>query len=88
MISMAVIEHEVEYLSLMVQKYKNSPDEKDLYEAKVESLNFAKDNIETNVSTGILTPEGYIKQLKKYIQKVTNQAQECERAHGPKSDHT
>lgn len=88
MVSMSVIEYEVEYLGKMIQKYKNSPDEKDLYEAKAESLNFAKDQIETNVSTGILTPESYLRQLRKYVQKVQKQAQECEAAHGPTNEHT
>ena len=38
MVSMAVIEHEVKYLEVMLIKYKNKPDEKEFFEMRMESL--------------------------------------------------
>ena len=70
MVSMSVIEHEMEYLKVLMVKYKNKPDEKEFFEMRVESLEFAKQGIETNVQTGVLSPEGYVKQLQKYLQKL------------------
>ena len=63
MVSMSVIEHEMEYLKVLLIKYKNQPDEKEFFEMRIESLDFAKSGIETNVQTGVLSPEGYVKQL-------------------------
>ena len=40
-------------------KYKNQPDEKAFYEARKDQLDFAKDSIQTNIETGITTPESY-----------------------------
>ena len=59
MVSIAVIEHECKYLEVMLIKYKNKPDEKEFFEMRIESLGFAKESIETNVNTGILTQVGY-----------------------------
>ena len=42
MVSMSVIEHEMEYLKVLMVKYKNKPDEKEFFEMRVESLEFAK----------------------------------------------
>ena len=67
MVSMSVIEHETEYLKVLMVKYKNKPDEKEFFEMRVESLEFAKQGIETNVQTGVLSPESYVKQLQKYL---------------------
>ena len=51
-------------------KYKNQPDEKAFYEARKDQLDFAKDSIQTNIETGITTPESYCQGLKKYLQKT------------------
>ena len=48
-VSMMVIEHEIEYLGIIIKKYANMPDEKDFFESKLESLQFAKGSIETNI---------------------------------------
>lgn len=42
MVSMAVIEHEIDYLKLIIQKYKNNPDDLEFFEMRMESLQFAK----------------------------------------------
>ena len=42
MVSMAAIEHEVEYLKVLLIKYKNKPDEKEFFEMRIDSLAFAK----------------------------------------------
>jgi len=70
MVSMSVIENEIEYLKLLLIKYKNKPEEKEFFEMRIESLDFAKQSIETNVETGILTPESYVKRLTVYLKKV------------------
>jgi len=42
MVSMAAIEHELKYLDIYKLKFKNNPDEKEFFDSKIESLNFAK----------------------------------------------
>jgi len=37
-VSMSVIEHEMQYLGVIIQKYKNLPDEKEFFTARIESL--------------------------------------------------
>lgn len=44
-------------------------DDKEFITNKIESIEFEKSNIETNVSTGITTPEKYIKGIKLYKKK-------------------
>ena len=88
MVSMSVIEHEVKYLEVMLIKYKNKPDEKEFFEMRMESLSFAKEGIETNVNTGILTPTGYVAQITKYMAKVQKQADEAAQTLGAQNEHT
>jgi hypothetical protein len=45
---------------------KLSGDDKEFFESKIESLSFAKDTIETNVQTGIITMEAYVENVKRY----------------------
>ena len=40
MISMACIEHETQYLDLLLQKHRNSPDDYAFFEFRKESLQF------------------------------------------------
>ena len=87
MVSMAVIEHESAYLKVMITKYKNQPDEKEFFEMRIESLDFAKSSIETNVQTGIVTPESYIKQINVYHKKLQQQAQKAAQELGAKNEH-
>ena len=51
-----------------MQKYRNQPDEMAFYEARKDQLDFAKGSIETNIQTGIITPESYVQSIKKYLQ--------------------
>lgn len=64
MCCISVIEHEITYLKVMMKKMKQ--DDKDFFETKIESLEFAKDNLESSVGSGIMTPEKYIIGVKKY----------------------
>jgi hypothetical protein len=64
MCAISVIEHEISYLQLMCKKLKG--DDLDFFKSKIESLEFSKQSLETNVSTGIITPDKYIKSVKVY----------------------
>ena len=64
MCAVSVIEHETEYLSLMCRKLQG--DDLEFFKMKIDSLNFAKDTLETNVSTGVLTIDKYMAGVKKY----------------------
>lgn len=45
-------------------------DDREFLANKIESIQFEKSNIETNVSTGIITPDKYIKSIKIYKKKT------------------
>ena len=45
-------------------------DDREFLANKIESIQFEKSNIETNVSTGIITPDKYIKNIKLYKKKT------------------
>lgn len=62
MCAISVIEHEISYLTAMLSKMKG--DDKEYYKSKIESLEFSKGSLESNVSTGILTPEKYLNGVK------------------------
>ena len=66
----------------------NKPDEKEFFEMRMESLSFAKEGIETNVNTGILTPSGYVQQITKYMTRVQKQAAEAAQTLGSQNEHT
>lgn len=59
---MSVLENE---LNIMQQLMKTVPkSDRAFYEDKYQSLEFAKNTVETNISIGIITEEKYIKNLK------------------------
>jgi hypothetical protein len=58
MVAMSVIEAEIELMQDYIKKLKGP--EKDLYNDKMNNLEFAKSTIESNIGIGILTPEKYI----------------------------
>lgn len=65
MCAISVIENEITYLKSVAQKMPKG-DEKSYYLSKIESLEFGKDNLETSVQSGIITPEKYVVNIKKY----------------------
>lgn len=65
--SMAVIEWELKYHAMLMEKFKNSPDDHDFYEMRVDSLKFTKDSIEGNIAAGVTSPESYTADLQKFL---------------------
>ena len=88
MISMACIEHETQYLDLLLQKHRNSPDDYAFFEFRKESLQFQKETIETNISTGVTTPESYAADLKQYMSDVKALLRDAVNSLGPSNEHT
>ena len=85
---MACIEHETQYLDLLLQKHRNSPDDYAFFEFRKESLQFQKETIETNISTGVTTPESYATDLKQYMSDVKALLRDAVNSLGPTNEHT
>ena len=88
MCSMGVIEHEINYLTEMSKRPGLEEEDKDYFVSKIDSLNFAKGSIETNVSTGITTMESYVKSVKKYKVFTEKLLSEAIAKLGEKNEHT
>jgi len=84
---MAAIEHEAEYLGVLMLKYKSSPDEYAFFEFRKESLQFQKETIETNIQTGVTTPESYTADLKKFLQATKSLMMDAAQKLGATSEH-
>ena len=54
-VSVSAIDHELKYVSMLIQKYRNSPDEKDFFEFRKDSLKFTMDTIKSNIETGVIS---------------------------------
>ena len=76
------------YLDLLLQKYKNSPDEYDFFEFRKESLTFAKETIETNIQTGVTTPESYVEDLKSFLAATKILMMDAAQSLGATNEHT
>ena len=87
---MKCIESEVEYLTLMVQlnKRDNKQDEVSFFEFRQESLQFQKESIETNIETGVTTPESYTADIKGYLAAQKKLMMEAAKALGATNEHT
>lgn len=66
--AISVIDHEIAYLKELITKVKG--DEKSYYESKLEALEFEKENLESSVASGLITPEKYIANVKAYAVKT------------------
>ena len=66
MCAVSVIEAEMEIMKNLIKK--SSGHEKDFYSDKLGNLEFQKSTIESNVQIGIITPDRYLLNLKKYQQ--------------------
>ena len=64
MCAVSVIEAEMELMKTLIKK--SSGHEKEFYSDKLGNLEFQKNTIESNIQIGIITPERYLGNLKKY----------------------
>lgn len=64
MCAVSVIEAEMELMQTLIKRADNH--EKDFYKDKLGNLEFQKNTIESNVQIGIITPQRYLLNLKKY----------------------
>ena len=65
--SMSVILKEIDVTEGQIKKYQNSEDELSFFNFKKENLDFARDTLQTNFETGILTPVKYLSDIKEYL---------------------
>ena len=61
---MTVIVHELDFYRAMCDKV---PEDRDYYEAKIESLTYSQGNLETQIQNGLTTIESYMASVKKYL---------------------
>lgn len=87
MCAISVIENEVTFLQAMVKKMPQG-DEREFFEAKMESLQFNKGTLETNVQTGVMTPDKYLVSIKKYLKQVQSLLKEATKDLGSSNEHT
>jgi hypothetical protein len=70
----------------MCKKLKG--DDLDFFKSKIESLEFSKQSLETNVQTGIITPDKYIKGVKVYKKQVESLLNEATQKLGADNENT
>ena len=87
-VSVAVIEHESKYLTLLMEMYRNSPDELAFFEFRKESLDFAKESIEGDIGAGVITPESYTDNIKSFLAATKRLHQEAQSSLGASNEHT
>ncbi len=63
-------------------------DDRDYFKSKIESLEFAKGSLESNVQTGILTPEKYLNGVKQYLKSVQKLLVQATTQLGKTNEHT
>ena len=69
-ISMSALGHEEEYTKVMMQKYKNSQNEFDFFESKLDTLEYAKEDIMGQMQAGMLTEKKYLVKLEKSLRET------------------
>jgi hypothetical protein len=67
MCAVSVIEHEINVVKALSQAHPAGSPERDFFADKVGNLEFQKSTIESNVEIGILTPQRYLLNLKRYL---------------------
>lgn len=67
-------------------KMKNK-DDRDFFQCKVESLEFSRDGLQSQVESGIITPDKYLADVKRYKVKVTKLLGQAQQQTGAKSTH-
>ena len=85
MAAMSVIEAEIELMRKFIKQ--TSSHEKEFYQSKMESLEFQKSTIETNIGIGIVTPEKYLKDVKAYQADQIKELKEQENKLGKSNKH-
>ena len=60
MISVSVLEHEEFYTKQLVARYKDSESEREFWSDKLETLTSAKENLQGQFVSGMLTEEKYL----------------------------
>lgn len=86
--SMAVIEWELKYQAMLMEKFKNSPDDYEFYEMRVDSLKFTKDSIEGNIAAGVTSPESYVADLNQFLADSKQNYNEALKALGANHEQT
>jgi hypothetical protein len=76
-ISMSALAHEEEYTKIMMQKYKNSQNEFDFFESKLDTLEYAKEDLAGQMSAGVLTEKKYLVKLEKSLRETKALAQQA-----------
>ena len=86
--SVAVIEWELKFLDMLMQKYKSSPDEFSFFEMSKDSLNFTKESIEGNIAAGVTSPESYVADIKQFLELSRRNYQDALSTLGESNEHT
>lgn len=85
MCSMTVILHEIDFYKAMCDR---APADKDFYSAKAETLEYQKDNLETQIGNGLMTIDSYLAKVKRYLEKVQNLHARATKHLGPNDENT
>lgn len=83
--AVSVIMHEINVCKELAKKH---PYNSSYYTDKADNLEFEKSTLESNVGTGIVTPDKYIKNLKNFLANTTALHKEACQKLGSKNTHT
>ena len=67
MIAMSVIEAEMELMQTLIKTTTKDAEKREFFKDKLGNLEYTKSTIISNIECGIMTPEKYMVNIKKYL---------------------
>lgn len=67
MIAMSVIEAEMELMQTLIKTTTKDAEKREFFKDKLGNLEYTKSTIIGNIECGIMTPEKYMANIKKYL---------------------
>ena len=83
---MSVMDHEIGYLQAKCKKLKGG--DLEFFQQEVETIEFNKQTLETNIQNQFVTPQKYLSDVKKYKKQVEKLRTEATQKLGPKHETT
>lgn len=86
MVAMSVIEAEMELMQTFIKTTKDA-EKREFFKDKLGNLEYSKSTIMGNIECGIMTPEKYIINIKKYLADQEKLAADLSKKMGKGNDH-
>lgn len=87
MIAMSVIEAEMELMQTFIRTATKDAEKREFFKDKLGNLEYTKSTIIGNIECGIMTPEKYMVNIKKYLSEQEGLAAALSKKMGKGNDH-